>query len=75
MFQKLGLSVVSLMLHLVPFWFFLVVKALASPEGQTYQLVVLGWGYGTLVFLQVILLIWWCFMLFLVWTSTHYPER
>ena len=66
---RLLFSAVTLVIALIPLWFFLSIKALFSPEGFWQKFAVYGAGIYLFGVVQIILLITWTAILVMIWSK------
>lgn len=67
--QKIGATLLSIVIALIPLWIFLGIKAIASPEGFWQNTVLLGIGMYFLGSIQFLLLIALLVFLYSVWND------
>ncbi len=60
-------SIISLVIALIPLWFFMLIKYLLAPQGFWQNLVIYGLGFWFLAAFQVVFLIFWIIVLIGIW--------
>ena len=63
------MTLISLVLALLPVWFFILIKYLLAPEGFWQNLVLYGFGFWFLAGFQVLFCVLWIIFVCAVWNA------